>query len=495
MAELLRIPLNVKPLMMPFVLNPANGVNRTMVTAGSTIKLKGAQTFTFKKKESYDGAVLGNISICPKSIEKAIKNDISYTLIYDYNDKDSTFAKNKHAELKDVFDGIPSISIREYSLNARLNQGMDLLRFLWDGFNDGDKAASGDGVAFKTQATALWMTFKDLVGLGDNKSIVNIAIDNIKDKYQSKYFKKVNNKTIVSVCSIPWVLYYKMITTMTLNYYVLPFNGSFSLQSDGQDGWNAAGITGAGFAGNSIIGQAANYFLKNVKLDFTPTWDGSSAKGTDVEVSVDLFNDDVNSAVANFIMVQTLLAGNKNLQYNVFQHSPHVYDVRIDGMNRLFMCSANVRCEYKGVTRKPSMKFFEILDAHMNAATYKSDKLNGKMLSQNDMIRIPDIYSLTITFHSMLPNDFNNFIFSYVMNDKFNFASDELIEKSDVLDIMQKSAKDVEKLYELNYNVYHAELEDEFREQLLAEKQAEQRQALANGTSPSRSKKAATAAR
>jgi len=67
------------------------------------------------------------------------------------------------------------------------------------------------------------------------------------------------------------------------------------------------------FGESSFVGQFANYFLKNIKLDFTPVWDGSSDKGTEFEAKVDLFNDDIDRMVDNFMFINTIIPGNMSI--------------------------------------------------------------------------------------------------------------------------------------------------------------------------------------
>lgn len=80
--------------------------------------------------------------------------------------------------------------------------------------------------------------------------------------------------------------------------------------------------------------------------------------------------------------------------------------MRIDGVNRLFMCAATVKVDYSGVLRIPSNEFFKKLLAHRNNGFALSDP---KALST--YIRIPDIYKVTLSFESLLPDSFNNYIY------------------------------------------------------------------------------------
>ena len=52
-----------------------------------------------------------------------------------------------------------------------------------------------------------------------------------------------------------------------------------------------------------------------------PWWSpysGTNTKEPEVEVSFTLFNDDINSALNNFIFINTIIPNNKWIQYGMF---------------------------------------------------------------------------------------------------------------------------------------------------------------------------------
>lgn len=50
-----------------------------------------------------------------------------------------------------------------------------------------------------------------------------------------------------------------------------------------------------------------------------------------------------------------------------------MYDVKIDGVNRLFACAASFEVTYEGVLRNPSKSFFKLLKKHVNAGLLEVD--------------------------------------------------------------------------------------------------------------------------
>ena len=98
----------------------------------------------------------------------------------------------------------------------------------------------------------------------------------------------------------------------------------------------------------------------------------------------------------NFLFVNNIIPKNRFIQYHIFQHNPCVYDIKIEGYNRLYMCSANMTCDYKGVSRRPSDEFFKQVSAILKKNFDFGD--SGATLKDRNMISIPDVYSLKLTF-------------------------------------------------------------------------------------------------
>ena len=71
-------------------------------------------------------------------------------------------------------------------------------------------------------------------------------------------------------------------------------------------------------AGN--FGAAMNYLLSNIKITTTPIWGGTQDNSyPQLEIKFDLFNDCMEGAINNYVFIQTIMAKNRYLQYNIFQ--------------------------------------------------------------------------------------------------------------------------------------------------------------------------------
>ena len=153
-----------------------------------------------------------------------------------------------------------------------------------------------------------------------------------------------------------------------------------------------------------------------VRINTTPLWTGNTTTAfPEIQVQFELFNDDADGAIENFLFLNTIFPMNRFIQYHIFQYNPAVYDIKIEGFNRFYMCSAKMQCEYKGVAREPSDKFFRCLKRFVNPY-YMSVFGDIEKVKENKLIKIPDIYSFTLTFTSLLPNSMNNYLYQYTGN-------------------------------------------------------------------------------
>ena len=158
--------------------------------------------------------------------------------------------------------------------------------------------------------------------------------------------------------------------------------------------------------------------LGNIGIDYMPWWDaasGSLTKEPEVNIKFDLFNDSADAAMKNFIFVNTIVPNNKWIQYNMFQHSSNLYDVKIEGLNRLYACAGSFNVTYDGVLRDPPPGWIKkLVKTHANRNVL-TDKMISS-ISSNKLIKIPDVYHVDMHFQSLLPANFNNFIFNYAEN-------------------------------------------------------------------------------
>lgn len=97
----------------------------------------------------------------------------------------------------------------------------------------------------------------------------------------------------------------------------------------------------------------------------------------------------------------------------MFEHAPALYDIKIEGYNRLFACSGNFKVTYKGMLREiPQTMAAKLCSKHLG----KNCSLDPDKIIKDKLIKIPDIYSVDMQFQSCLPENFNTWLFMYSQN-------------------------------------------------------------------------------
>jgi hypothetical protein len=106
----------------------------------------------------------------------------------------------------------------------------------------------------------------------------------------------------------------------------------------------------------------------------------------------------------------------------MLRHSPCLYDVKIEGLKRLFLCSANFNVKSNGIMRTPSVEWIhELCFKYANtsngkkAGSWDPASLENDIITHN-LIKIPDVYTVEMTFTSLIPSNFNTFLYNYSKN-------------------------------------------------------------------------------
>ena len=440
---------NIKQQMLPFVLNPNSSLNQN----GSGYKYSDAQYFTFRNNPTYMISGKGVLNFCPKTMKDYFDKDISYQLTYKYN-KDNKNVPAEQVTFNSILDNIPAIQIREYLPDTALEQGINffvsLIKQVMGMF--GDKGLSidtkeqkdKDGKVIKTEEqqtdsifkklwNVTWFIMKYITG-ADSSQPGKTATENLPSAASANY-KAAFNCTFnenaphyAQILRFPHMIYYHLQSCTTTGIYELPCikQDKKLYSSNGAAGWNVDENSGWRFLPKSLqslpfVGPMLGKMFGNIGISWTPWWDATSGNATEepqVDITFDLFNDTNEAALYNFIFVNTIVPNNKWLQYGLFQHSSHIYDVKLEGYNRLFACTGQFEVTYDGVLRDPPPNWMaekgplaQRLNKNIDAKAFLTS------LKNNKLIKIPDIYKVKMTFSSLLPANFNNYLYTLVAND------------------------------------------------------------------------------
>lgn len=379
------IPGQIKSWYIPFTLNKT-----------------GPSFYSFKKQSNDQKMFIG---ICPNSFQNMIKGDIGYKMISNFDDKKASSDRKTEIDINTIFNQIPSIRIREIQQDSKMQDIASALKILSEGFSVGVEVAKNMFTDFTATTNALSSTaeklFEALLKPGEK---LNFNYTNAK---------KDNN---LLVLNYPYTLYYNLIGSTTTNIYELPCDYTELQRSINANGWEYNENDGMGFGGigsSGILGKALNFLGSNFSIKLQPRWKSSDTSPQTVTITVNLFNDTLEHAVANYIMVTNLTANAMSLQYGLYKHAPAYYDVKIAGFTRMFMCKGTINISHAGQTRTPNVDFYKELEKYKNEY-YEYNKDN---FITNQWIKIPDVYKLQLTFDSLLPQNINNYIYQFSQND------------------------------------------------------------------------------
>ena len=430
MGAFLNIPGNIKQASLPFNLDSDAPINAGYINADSGYTAQ-PQLFTFRTSDdvkNYSGP-LGIITPYPHSLARCINDDIGYKLTFSggvrgSNENDS--GPGNIITMEKFLNMVPYIQIREYLPDARLDQVLNAFSAFSDGFNKAASSteSSDDGSSLKVKLSKFASNLKDFTKkISENGGVFNSILDGVDDLQGAKYINSpwtTEKGQRRSILTLPFLLYYRFLSTTTTNIYEVPYSGKSILKSDGSTGWDqtnnnfSAGYNGD-YQAQSILGRLISYLGKNIKINTTPMWSPAESEPFEMQITVDLFNDRMDSAIKNFILINTLLPNNMWTQYHIYQHNPSVYDVKINGVQRFYMCSGKFSCDYKGVLREPSTEMIDLLCGKPGAdkKKYANNNVNARLIADASTIKIPDVYSLTLNFRSLLPMNLNNYLFTY----------------------------------------------------------------------------------
>lgn len=496
------IPGNIKQYMLPFQLKPDSGINQSY---DSSDKVQGPpQYFTFKNK-SYNtyknqAGGCGQLRIFPSSLNEEIMtndiiDDVSYKVLYDSDVVNGIIAKDRKDKvgisLTNLTDNIQSVTIREYLPDTMLEQCINFFINLFNSFmdlfrgafntstpknetsaeqkspdaksaetktktqtdssdNNGQEATETKNVSFGGRLLETVYYFMQQL-LGVTKSdpeassmwggFVNGAkINMLTSEYPQRDGDDYD--AVVKIIKMPYILYYRLQSTVTTNIYELPFLDESKLinKSNGTIGWQATGLAITSFFKMQI--DIINKLIGNIKTNYMPFWDPTktdNGEGEEVKIKFNLFNDTAEAALINFIFVNTIIPNNRLIQYGIIQHAPCLYDVRVEGGNRLLCCAGEFEVGYSGIMRTPPKSFIKTLcSKHASVALkgviekapesdensqnkenpYAKGDALAEMFFNNQTIKIPDVYIVTMNFKSLLPMNFNTFLYQYAGNNR-----------------------------------------------------------------------------
>lgn len=407
-----RVNGNMRNQLLPFQAKKTSPYSNPAYSGDSGFSYSDFNHFSFRTNETKDTPRC-KINIMPE--DRGVYNeDIGVQLLASMNMKKDNKGKSS---LDTIMNMLPGIQIREYTQDTKLDTVFSMVKYFVDGYKDGstaeennskndksvlDKASFVGGYAFETlKDTKFW---DELIQAA--KSSLGSLIGTIDDEHL--------------ILDMIHAFYFRMVGSVTTNYYTIPNSDPTYMVSDGSQGWpGPQSIGGLGTSNNAFFGKLLNFVSSNVSISMEPIWRPGGDPTSSINIKLNLFNDTLDHAINNFLFVNTIIPQNHYLQYALFKFPPSCYDIKIEGGRRLFMCSGSITCNNKGVIRQPSEKFIkELANNHVNGGSMFSNFKKELLEMENPLVRIPDVYELDMKFTSLLPDNFNTYLMQFTMNNK-----------------------------------------------------------------------------
>ena len=394
--------------------------------------------FTFRKENNGTGVDL--LYPFPKELEAFINTGVFYLTEDDFPGFD----------YEKFLGSIPYAQIRAYEPHTVIQFGSDIMSTIFEGIeyanNNGIRAAGGaiiDG--FVNTASNLAHFFTALCNEESFKAFRTTFSTTFNEKYATNATKIGEND--VAILDIPYNLYYKILGSTTNAIYEIPCQfPDETLKSDGKFGWDSnefnafrqIGDFSTGSFKEALTFQFLLSFASKFNMTMMPVFspNNSTSDPDGITITFNLMNDTVDHAKANFAFVQTITGNNKWIQNLIVTRPANLYDIRIPGCNRLMMCTGEFTIEFKGAVR-----------------TFKESALKDFTQPFGTDFRIPEAYSVSMKFDSLIPSNFNTYILGLIKSneDLFEYNESERVENGVIgkfTDAVLKSAESAITVYD-----------------------------------------------
>lgn len=151
----------------------------------------------------------------------------------------------------------------------------------------------------------------------------------------------------------------------------------------------------------------------------------------------------------NFIFVNTIIPNNLPMQYGMLRHSPCLYDIKVEGLKRMFLCSGGFTVNSGGLMRTPPPNWIRTLcnkyanqgvDGGKWAGCWDPKQMVNDIIGHK-LIRIPDVYTVSMKFSSLIPMNFNNFLYNLSKNSRMELYTNKEAHQPSVVGEILSSIK------------------------------------------------------
>lgn len=272
---------------------------------------------------------------------------------------------------------------------------------------------------FLTLFTEIYDFANKLFPAGDTFKLDPTIFNELKKKFS--YQSLIDSMSAATqndalLYSFPKFLYKNLIAGEFLGSFELPYYGTDFIHAKGMDGWQ--NTTFMKKYAQNLTGILDRFGLGGLNVPITPqfTFDGGWGPECDeITNVVYLYNDTLKRFIVNTDFIIFLTMGALWVQSGPLQRGSNLYQVVIPGRMRYYLCKMDVHVETVGKQRRANATGIDYL---------KKSTLLPKVFCDETGPSIPDGYKITTKIQSLLPNNFNAFMFALEGEAGFGKAGD-----------------------------------------------------------------------
>ena len=289
---------------------------------------------------------------------------------------------SENSKFDDMLTKISYIKITEFQPQQEIGSFLNNMKMVMEAL---DSIISGD----KNKGVSKFKLFKQVFSSAGMDEIFDMVVKT--NTTESDYIK--------NIIRIPNFFYENMIGgTYTAQYFVPFFDQRNFINAMGESGWTSRSMKQQ-FFGNMISGLLDKIpGIGQFDIAGRPKFslEGNNPLPDPIETVIHLHNYNLDALIANLKFINSITAGAFWIQNKFMQMSSNLYDVEVPGRFRYYLCKGSVKVEWNGKVRT-------ISDEQIG----EIQKALPKILNKDSISKFPDMYTVTINFQSLLPNNFN----------------------------------------------------------------------------------------
>jgi hypothetical protein len=217
-------------------------------------------------------------------------------------------------------------------------------------------------------------------------------------------FANLSEEYNKAVLTNPITIYREFFQGKYYRGFEIPYYGDMYMQADGYSGWSVADASAK--SAFDFINQMQALIKSIVPMDLPiiPEWQTQN-KFVTFETEFSLYNNSIDNLSKNFKFINALMQGAMWIQVDYRHFSSNVYTVTLPGIQTLIYAGMTINVTHSGNRRMVSQKMLDKIT-------------DGTIVNLDTYTMFPDAWKVKLTFTSLVPNNYNTFIWGLLNNDQ-----------------------------------------------------------------------------